>query len=80
LLVARDGERFFAIGDRCIHQGAPLSKGALRFGALDQVTCPVHGSVFALADGRVLRGPATQAEPMYDVRVSDGSVQLRPRR
>jgi nitrite reductase/ring-hydroxylating ferredoxin subunit len=79
VLVARDGERLFAIGARCTHQGAPLTKGAIRFGALDQVTCPVHGSVFALADGRVLRGPATRPEPAFDVRVSGGMVQLRPR-
>jgi nitrite reductase/ring-hydroxylating ferredoxin subunit len=79
VLLARDGERLFAIGARCTHQGAPLQRGPLKFGALDQVTCPVHGSVFALADGRVLRGPATVPEPAYDVRVTDGTIELRAR-
>lgn len=79
VLVARDGERLFAVGARCPHQGAPLQKGPLAFGALDQVTCPVHGSRFSLADGRVLRGPATTPVPVYDVRVSDGMVEARRR-
>lgn len=79
VLLTRDGERLFAIGARCSHQGAPLHKGPLRFGALDQVTCPVHGSVFGLADGRVLRGPATIPIAAYDTRVTDGTVEIRPR-
>ena len=79
VLVTRDGERLFAIGARCTHQGAPLQRGPLKFGSLDQVTCPVHGSVFGLADGRVLRGPATQPEPAYDVRLTEGTIELRRR-
>ena len=77
VLLAREGERLFAIGARCTHQGAPLDRGPLRFGALDQVTCPVHGSVFSLRDGRVLRGPATMPEPAFEVRVVDGTVEIR---
>ena len=79
VLVTRDGERLFAIGARCTHQGAPLQRGPLTFGALDQVTCPAHGSVFDLADGRVLRGPATQPEPAYDARLTGGTIEVRPR-
>jgi nitrite reductase/ring-hydroxylating ferredoxin subunit len=79
VMLARDGERFFAVASRCTHQGASLQRGPLKFGALDQVTCPVHGSVFGLADGRVLRGPATAPLAVYDVRVTEGTLEVRPR-
>ena len=80
VLLARDGDRLFAIANRCSHQGAPLSKGPLRFsGSLATVTCPVHGSQFALDSGKVLRGPATTPVAAYDVRVNDGVVQIRDR-
>ena len=79
VLVVRSGERIFAIGDRCTHQGAPLDRGPVKIGGSEAtVTCPAHGSVFRLEDGRVLRGPATVAVAAYDARVSDGTVDLRP--
>ena len=79
VLLTRDGDRLFAVGSRCTHQSAPLQKGVLRFGSLPEVTCPLHGSIFGLTDGRVLRGPATTSIAAYDVRVSEGTVEVRPR-
>ncbi len=80
VLLVRDGERLFAIGDRCTHQGAPLSRGRVTFsGSIAQVTCPAHGSAFDLSNGHVMRAPATSPEPAYDVRVTDGVVELRRR-
>jgi len=80
VLLVRDGDRLFALGNRCSHQGAPLHKGPVRFsGSLATVTCPVHGSQFELGSGRVLRGPAMRAVPAYDVRVNDGNIEIRDR-
>jgi nitrite reductase/ring-hydroxylating ferredoxin subunit len=80
VLLVRDGDRLFAIGDRCTHQGAPLSKGRVTFsGSITQVTCPAHGSTFDLATGRVMRAPATTPEPAYDVRDSEGTIEVRRR-
>jgi nitrite reductase/ring-hydroxylating ferredoxin subunit len=80
VLVVRDGDRLLAIGNRCTHQGAPLSKGRVTFsGSIAQVSCPVHGSTFDLATGRVLRAPAAQPEPAYDARVNAGKVEIRRR-
>ena len=74
-----DGE-FFALINRCPHQGAPLHKGMVRFGgSLRTVQCPLHGSTFDLADGRVMRGPATEPARAYETRVSEGVVEIRPR-
>jgi nitrite reductase/ring-hydroxylating ferredoxin subunit len=80
VLLVRAGERVFAIGNRCTHQGAPLDRGRVQAGgSLATVTCRAHGSMFGLEDGRVVRGPATRPVAAYDTRVVDGTVELRDR-
>jgi nitrite reductase/ring-hydroxylating ferredoxin subunit len=80
VLLVRNGEELFGIGNRCPHQGAPLHKGIVRFGgSLRTVQCPLHGSTFDLADGRVMRGPATEPARTYKTRVTEGVVEVRPR-
>jgi nitrite reductase/ring-hydroxylating ferredoxin subunit len=77
LLVRTEG-RILAVADRCTHQGAPLHRGVVKsVGSDPTVTCPVHGSVFSLADGRVHRGPATRAVQAFEARVNEGVVELR---
>jgi nitrite reductase/ring-hydroxylating ferredoxin subunit/uncharacterized membrane protein len=73
LLVRHDG-RIVALSDRCTHRGGPLHEGSIADGC---VTCPWHDSVFALADGSVVSGPATRPQPVAEVRVVDGRVQVR---
>lgn len=79
VLLVRVGEQVFALSNRCTHQGAPLHKGPVRTGSPQTVTCPLHGSTFQLADGRVMRGPATTPLPAFDVRLSEGVVEVRRR-
>ena len=79
LFLYRTGERLFALDDRCTHQGGPLHKGRVTGGGQPTVTCPIHGSIFWLADGRVVRGPATAPQPVFDVRETDGMIEVRPR-
>ena len=80
VLLVRNGDELFGIGNRCPHQGAPLQKGPVRFGgSLRTVQCPLHGSTFDLADGRVLRGPATEPARTYETRITQGVVEIRPR-
>jgi nitrite reductase/ring-hydroxylating ferredoxin subunit len=74
------GDRWFATGNQCTHQGAGLDRGVVKIaGSVRTVTCPAHGSVFRLDDGKVMRPPATKPVPVYDVRVEDGRVFVRPR-
>ena len=73
LLVKRNNQ-IFAIGETCSHRCGPLAEGKLEG---DCVTCPWHGSTFSLKDGSVIDGPATQAQPHFDVRVTDGLVEVR---
>ena len=80
ILIVRNGEELFAIGNRCTHQQAPLHRGPVKFsGSLRTVRCPLHGSTFDLATGRVIQGPATRPEPSYETRVNDGVVEIRDR-
>ena len=41
------------------------------------MTCPWHDSEFALSDGAVVSGPASRPQPVAEVRVVDGRVQVR---
>ena len=74
VVLVRRGDRIHALGERCSHLGGPLAEGEVRD---DSLTCPWHGSRFALADGRVLDGPATMPQPCFDTRVRDGYVEVR---
>jgi nitrite reductase/ring-hydroxylating ferredoxin subunit/uncharacterized membrane protein len=74
VMLARHGGRVFALRDRCNHRGGPLHQGEIADGC---VTCPWHASVFSLADGGVVGGPASVPQPAYDVRVREGSIEVR---
>ena len=80
LLVLRRGEEVLVVSNRCTHQGTPLHRGRLHTaGNLVTIACPLHGSLFSLSDGRVLRGPATSRLPSYEARVSGEIVEVRQR-
>ena len=64
-----------AISNVCGHAGGPLNEGELDGEGC--VTCPWHGSVFRLADGHVVHGPATGHQPRYEVRSEAGRLALR---
>jgi nitrite reductase/ring-hydroxylating ferredoxin subunit len=74
VLLLRDGESIFAIHDRCSHRGCSLSEGTVEG---DEVVCACHGSRFSLRDGAVRQGPATAAQPAFQVRVEEGRVEVR---
>jgi nitrite reductase/ring-hydroxylating ferredoxin subunit len=68
------------LSDRCPHLSAPLHEGELS--SVDGqlcITCPWHASVFRVADGSVLHGPATAPVPEFDTRIVGGMVQARVR-
>jgi nitrite reductase/ring-hydroxylating ferredoxin subunit len=80
VLLVKVDDQVFAIGNQCTHQGAGLDRGVVKIaGSVRTVTCPAHGSIFRLDDGKVMRPPATKPVPVYDVKVEDGRVFLRPR-
>jgi 3-phenylpropionate/trans-cinnamate dioxygenase ferredoxin subunit len=84
ILLARVGDKYYAIDNRCPHMKGDLSQGKLE-GTV--VTCPVHGSQFDISNGQVVRwlkgglmsklGGAlkmSRALKVYNVKVEDGKV------
>ena len=74
VLIARRGGQVYALSNTCVHRGGPLADGELTG---DCVKCPLHGSVFQLADGSVEQGPAAYPQPVLETRVHEGSIEVR---
>jgi nitrite reductase/ring-hydroxylating ferredoxin subunit len=71
ILIARAEGRFYALGNRCTHEGCRLSNGRIRDGG---IRCPCHGSTFDPATGKVLRGPAERPVPVHHIKVENGQI------
>ena len=74
IMLYRHRGRLYAIDNICSHAGGLLSRGAV---ADLTVTCPLHGSRFALAGGGVSRGPASQPQPVLPTRIRSGWIEVR---
>ncbi len=74
IVLVRHAGKTYALLDSCAHLGGPLHKGTVDDCS---ITCPWHGSRFALNDGRVLDGPATSNQPTFETRVIDGYLEVR---
>jgi nitrite reductase/ring-hydroxylating ferredoxin subunit len=71
--VFRVGGRLFALDARCTHVGGPLDRGSLEG---TSVTCPWHGSIFDVRDGKLLRGPAMKGAVAFHVRLEGDALIL----
>jgi nitrite reductase/ring-hydroxylating ferredoxin subunit len=70
-----DNDPITALHATCSHAGGPLDKGTIVDGCVE---CPWHASRFALADGRVRRGPAVYDQPIFEIRETDeGKLEAR---
>jgi nitrite reductase/ring-hydroxylating ferredoxin subunit len=74
IMLYRAGGKLYAIDDTCSHAGGLLSRCPV---ADLTVTCPLHGSRFALTDGSVIRGPANQPQPVLPTRIRNGWIEVR---
>ncbi|MEW6324828.1 MAG: non-heme iron oxygenase ferredoxin subunit [Nitrospirota bacterium] len=72
LAVFNIGGRYYAIRNRCPHEGGPVASGPLK-GTL--ITCPRHGWQFDLTTGRSTNRTAF-AVKTYPVVVKDGAVYV----
>jgi nitrite reductase/ring-hydroxylating ferredoxin subunit/uncharacterized membrane protein len=80
LLLYRSGERIYALSDHCSHRGCALAGGQIEGNGDDAVVvCPCHGSTFRLADGEIVRGPATSPQPAYEARIQGDKLEVRLR-
>ncbi len=64
-LVVKQNGQFSAIGHKCSHYGAPLSKGYLGNG---RVRCPWHGACFNVQSGDIEDFPGLDGVPCFNVR------------
>ena len=74
VMLLKRGQQINAIAATCPHLSGPLDKGEIED---DTVTCPWHGSVFCLSDGKLLHGPATTPVTVFDVRVEGERIFVR---
>ncbi|XP_033374810.1 apoptosis-inducing factor 3-like isoform X2 [Parus major] len=71
VLLVRNRMEFHALGSKCPHYGAPLSKGVLRG---DRLRCPWHGACFNIRTGDIEEYPALDCISCFKVTVEDGKV------
>ncbi len=75
IALARIGDDFYAIGDRCSHQNYSLADGWV-WPDECALECPQHSSSFDLRTGRPNCFPATQPVPVYEVRTHGEGVAV----
>uniref|UniRef100_A0A8B9Q2Q6 Rieske domain-containing protein n=1 Tax=Apteryx owenii TaxID=8824 RepID=A0A8B9Q2Q6_APTOW len=64
VLLVRNGTEFSALGSRCPHHGAPLSRGVLKG---KRLRCPWHGACFNIKTGDIEEYPALDCLPCFKV-------------
>lgn len=74
IAVSRVGGGLYAFSDICTHRQCNLSMGGEIEGK--SITCECHGSMFDMATGEVLEGPATAPIATFPVRDSEGELQV----
>ena len=74
VLLARAGDRFFAVGAHCTHYHGALADGLL---VENTVRCPLHHACFSLETGEALRAPALDAIACWRVERQGDKVFVR---
>src|SRR4029077_3606367 len=74
VLLARAGDRLFAVGAHCTHYHGPLAEGLV---VDDTVRCPLHHACFSLETGEALRAPALDPVACWRVERRSGMVFVR---
>src|SRR5205809_684784 len=70
VLLARAGDRFFAVSPYCTHYHGLLADGLI---VGDTVRCPLHHACFSLATGDALRAPALDSIACWRVASIDAA-------
>ncbi|HEY1040989.1 MAG TPA: nitrite reductase (NAD(P)H) small subunit [Bacteroidia bacterium] len=74
ICVAHTTKGFYAIQDKCPHNGASLSFGYCNDEA-NSIVCPLHRYHFSLETGRALSGIADAAR-VYPIKSDDNGVYI----
>lgn len=65
---------YFAIEDRCTHDGGDLASGWVEDGC---AVCPRHGARFDIRTGQVMAPPAYENIHAFPVRIHEDMIQMR---
>lgn len=76
LLILKNG-KFFALGHKCTHYGAPLVKGCIGDG---RIRCPWHGACFNIETGDIEEFPGLDSLAQYDVKVVGEEVTVKAKK
>jgi len=70
-ILIRDKNKFFAVGAKCTHYGAPLSDGILVHNTL---RCPWHHARFDIQTGDAVKAPALNPIPTWETSLQGDKV------
>lgn len=74
VVLVRQGDRVYALEDRCSHEEFALSDGELVAGQLE---CVLHGARFDPATGAPKALPAVKPVRTFECRVEGDEIQVR---
>jgi len=81
ILIANVNGNFYAIANRCTHQGTDLSQGKLEDNVVE---CPKHHARFDVTTGKLISKPkigflhlSAKDEPTYQVKVDDENIMVK---
>ena len=66
--------KYYAIGNICTYEGGPLADGTLED---YEVECPWHASKFDVRTGEVKEPPASEPEPVYQIKVDGNKILIK---
>ncbi len=72
-LFRTEGDKVFALDNKCPHKGGPLSDGIVH-GC--RITCPLHNWVMELETGKAV-GPDQGETRTWPIKVEDGTLYLQ---
>ncbi|MGB9595060.1 MAG: FAD-dependent oxidoreductase [Candidatus Poribacteria bacterium] len=71
LVLIRKGGKYYAMGGKCSHAGAPLAEGLLHN---HKIRCPWHQACFNMLTGERIEPPAMDDLPCFEVKISGDDV------
>jgi 3-phenylpropionate/trans-cinnamate dioxygenase ferredoxin component len=77
VLIASVGGQYYAIDNKCSHQGGWLDQGELLADRCE-VMCPLHDACFDLRTGKPTAEPAKTPVKVYAVRVEGDDILVGP--
>lgn len=73
ICLVRQGDSFYAVSNRCTHNGESLSKGKVNFA--NEIVCPWHGYQFDLRTGREYQQRSADLET-YPIKIETDGVYI----